>query len=27
VNWGAFLLAAGVTFIGLAICVHKGMTP
>jgi hypothetical protein len=27
VNWGAFLLAAGVTFISLAICAHKGMVP
>jgi len=27
VNWGAFFLAAGVTFIGLAICAHKAMGP
>jgi hypothetical protein len=27
VNWGIFLLAAGVTFICLAICVVKGMSP
>jgi hypothetical protein len=27
VNWGAFLLAAGVTFFSLAICTHRGMGP
>jgi hypothetical protein len=27
VNWGAFLLAAGVTFFSLAICAHRAMGP
>ncbi len=27
VNWGMFLLAAGLTFVCLAICVAKGMSP